>query len=147
MEMIKKGSAKKIVIVEKGKPVEKRSCPKTKTKKCLNCKPFCHITTGFSGAGAFSDGKLSLSTEVGGSLPELIGEELAQETIWYTDGIYLEFGADEKIEGVGAATSEKLMRHFETIDAMRAATLEQLEAVPGVSKKVAARLYSHFRNE
>jgi len=110
MEMIKQGSTKKIIIVEKGRPIEKRSCPKGKTRKCINCKPFCHITTGFSGAGAFSDGKLSLSTEVGGSLPELIGEELAQETIWYTDGIYLEFGADEKIEGVGQDNKIKEIR-------------------------------------
>jgi len=110
MEMIKKGSTKKIIIVEKGKPIEKRSCPKNRTKKCVNCKPFCHITTGFSGAGAFSDGKLSLSPEVGGSLPELIGEELAQETIWYTDGIYLEFGADEKVEGVGQDAKIKEIR-------------------------------------
>lgn len=58
------------------------------------------ITTGFSGAGAFSDGKLSLSCEVGGELPSLIGEELAQELIHYTDKIYLEFGADEHVEGV-----------------------------------------------
>ena len=58
-----------------------------------SCKPYCHITTGFSGAGAFSDGKLSLNYEVGGDLPELIGADLAQETINYADKIYLEFGA------------------------------------------------------
>ena len=53
LEMIKKGTDKSIVIVEKGQPVEKRHCPKDKTKKCVNCKPYCHITTGFSGAGAY----------------------------------------------------------------------------------------------
>lgn len=100
IEMLRKGSKKKIVIVEKGQSIEKRSCPKSKTKKCMNCKPYCHITTGFSGAGAFSDGKLSLSYEVGGDLPTLIGENFAQETIDYTDKIYLEFGADEHIEGI-----------------------------------------------
>lgn len=110
LEMIKKGSNKKIAIVEKGRSVEKRSCPKTKTKQCVNCKPYCHITTGFSGAGAFSDGKLSLSYEVGGDLPTLIGEDLAQETIHYTDGIYLEFGADSKIEGIGEPEKTKEIR-------------------------------------
>uniref|UniRef100_UPI0040250116 FAD-dependent monooxygenase n=1 Tax=Eubacterium sp. TaxID=142586 RepID=UPI0040250116 len=79
VEMLRKGSKKSIIIIEKGKSVEKRRCPKAVTGKCMNCKPYCHITTGFSGAGAFSDGKLSLSYEVGGSLPELIGEDLAQE--------------------------------------------------------------------
>ena len=64
LEMLRKGSKKSILIVEKGKSVENRRCPKNVTGKCMNCKPFCHITTGFSGAGAFSDGKLSLSAEV-----------------------------------------------------------------------------------
>ena len=110
LEMIRKGSKKKIVIVEKGKAVEDRRCPKAKTGKCLNCKPYCHITTGFSGAGAFSDGKLSLSSEVGGDLPQLIGEDLAQETIHYADQIYLEFGADEHIEGLNVSEEVKDIR-------------------------------------
>lgn len=110
LEMLKKGSKKSIVIIEKGKSVENRKCPKSKTGKCMSCKPYCHITTGFSGAGAFSDGKLSLSYEVGGNLPELIGEDLAQETINYTDKIYLEFGADTHIEGVGNSEEVKEIR-------------------------------------
>ena len=110
LEMLRKGSRKKIVIVEKGKSVENRRCPKQKTQKCVNCQPYCHITTGFSGAGAFSDGKLSLSYEVGGDLPQLIGADLAQETIGYTDKIYLEFGADEKIEGLNTGDEVKEIR-------------------------------------
>ena len=110
IEMLMKDSKKKIVIVEKGKSVENRHCPKVKTQKCMNCKPYCHITTGFSGAGAFSDGKLSLSCEVGGDLPQLIGETLAQDTIDYTDQIYLEFGADEHIEGLNVSEEVKEIR-------------------------------------
>ena len=110
IEMLRKDSKKKIVIVEKGKSVENRHCPKVKTQKCMNCKPYCHITTGFSGAGAFSDGKLSLSCEVGGDLPQLIGETLAQDTIDYTDQIYLEFGADEHIEGLNVSEEVKEIR-------------------------------------
>ncbi len=110
LEMIRKGSEQKIVIVEKGLPVEKRRCPKAKTKQCVSCKPYCHITTGFSGAGAFSDGKLSLSSDVGGDLPTLIGEDLAQETIEYTDRIYLEFGADTHVEGISNPNEVKEIR-------------------------------------
>ena len=110
MEMLKKGSKQKIVVVEKGAPVEKRKCPKSVTQKCVNCKPYCHITTGFSGAGAFSDGKLSLSYEVGGDLPNLIGAERVQDTIRYTDSIYLEFGADQHIEGLGNEEAKKEIR-------------------------------------
>ncbi|MBR2334029.1 MAG: FAD-binding protein, partial [Clostridia bacterium] len=110
IELIRLGSKKKIVIIEKGQPVEKRRCPKDKTGKCVQCKPYCHITTGFSGAGAFSDGKLSLSQEVGGALPELIGRDFAQELIKYADNIYLEFGADEHIEGLGNEEKVKEIR-------------------------------------
>lgn len=110
IELIKKSSTKKITLIEKGQSVERRFCPKQKTQKCVHCKPYCHITTGFSGAGAFSDGKLSLSTEVGGDLPQLVGEDLVRETIAYADKIYLEFGADEKIEGVGNETEIEAIR-------------------------------------
>ncbi|MFI3213948.1 MAG: FAD-binding protein [Eubacteriales bacterium] len=110
LELVKKGSKKKIIMIEKGCRIQDRSCPKTKTKKCVSCKPNCHITTGFSGAGAFSDGKLSLSYEVGGDLPNLIGAAKAQEMIHYTDQIYLDFGADTKVEGINVTEEIKDIR-------------------------------------
>lgn len=110
LELLRQGSTKKITIVEKGAAIENRNCPKVKTGRCMNCKPYCHITTGFSGAGAFSDGKLSLSYEVGGQLPELIGEAYAQQMIDYTDRIYLDFGADSHVEGLGQNEEIKKIR-------------------------------------
>jgi hypothetical protein len=99
LELVEMQADKRILIVEKGESIERRYCPKVKCGVCMKCKN-CAITTGFSGAGAFSDGKLSLSADVGGDLPDLIGRELAQETIRYVDGKYLKFGADEKVEGL-----------------------------------------------
>ena len=110
LELLRKGSKARMLLIEKGKPVEKRHCPKAEVGHCVNCKPTCAITTGFSGAGAFSDGKLSLSHEVGGELPELIGEEFAQSLIDYTDKIYLEFGADPHVEGVYEGPEIKAIR-------------------------------------
>ena len=109
LELKNLGSKKSILIIEKGKAIEKRTCPKHKTGKCMNCKP-CHITTGFSGAGAFSDGKLSLCEEVGGDLPSLVGAEFAKKMIDYTDSIYLSFGADTHIEGLGHEEEKKEIR-------------------------------------
>ncbi len=97
-ELINK-SNKKVLMIEKGNSIKKRVCPKRKTNICVNCNP-CNITTGFSGAGAFSDGKISLSPEVGGNLPEYIGYDKTQELIDYIDSIYLSFGADKKIYGL-----------------------------------------------
>lgn len=89
----------KVLIIEKGKSIEKRICPKRKTLKCVNCKP-CSITTGFAGAGAFSDGKLSLSPDVGGHLPEILGYEQTIKLIKEADDIYLRFGADTNVYGI-----------------------------------------------
>lgn len=100
LELKKKNPNIKILILEKGNSIEKRICPKRKTGKCANCTP-CNITTGFAGAGAYSDGKLSLSPDVGGNLPEYIGYKKTKELINYVDNIYLNFGADKKVYGVG----------------------------------------------
>ncbi len=88
-----------ILMIEKGRPIEKRSCPKRATGRCMGCKP-CNITTGFAGAGAFSDGKLSLSPDVGGNLPDILGYEEARRLISESDAIYLKFGADTNVYGV-----------------------------------------------
>ena len=89
----------KVLMFEKGRSIEERQCPKRKTKVCVGCKP-CSITTGFAGAGAFSDGKLSLSPDVGGTLPDILGYEKATELIHEADSIYLKFGADQKVYGL-----------------------------------------------
>ena len=105
-ELIQLGKAKKVLLIEQGKRVEDRVCPIEKTGKCTKCKPFCNITSGFSGAGAFSDGKLSLYNSedddiyVGGNLHKYVGVEETKKLIDYTDDIYLKFGADPKLEGV-----------------------------------------------
>lgn len=88
-----------ILMIEKGRSIEKRQCPKRKTKQCIGCKP-CSITTGFAGAGAFSDGKLSLSPDVGGNLPAILGYEETEKLIHESDEIYLKFGADTNVYGL-----------------------------------------------
>lgn len=98
-ELLDKKPELKVLLVEKGRSIEKRNCPKRVTKQCVGCHP-CSITTGFAGAGAFSDGKLSLSPDVGGNLPAILGYEKTQELIHESDSIYLKFGADKKVYGV-----------------------------------------------
>lgn len=105
-ELIKLNKAQNILLIEQGKRVEERVCPISKAGKCVKCKPYCNITSGFSGAGAFSDGKLSLynpkddDIHIGGELHKYIGVEETKKLIDYTDEIYLEFGADKHLEGV-----------------------------------------------
>ena len=97
-ELMDKNRDLKVLMLEKGRSIEKRQCPKRVTRQCVGCKP-CSITTGFAGAGAFSDGKLSLSPDVGGNLPAILGYERTRELIRQSDSIYLKFGADTKIYG------------------------------------------------
>ena len=98
-ELVKNRPGIKILMIEKGRRIEQRKCPKRDTKVCVSCKP-CSITTGFAGAGAFSDGKLSLSPDVGGNLPEILGYDKTVELLKESDDIYLKFGADTKVYGI-----------------------------------------------
>lgn len=98
-ELLDKQKDLKVLMIEKGRSIEKRQCPKRTTKQCVGCQP-CSITTGFAGAGAFSDGKLSLSPDVGGNLPEILGYDETRRLIKESDDIYLKFGADTNVYGI-----------------------------------------------
>lgn len=107
LEVTKLNPQLNILIVDKGRNIEKRSCPARTTGKCVNCKP-CGITFGWSGAGAFSDGKLSLSPEVGGRILEYYSEDEAKELIKYCDDIYLQFGANKTVYGLNNEKVDKI---------------------------------------
>ena len=65
----------RVLIIEKGKTLDKRACPAIKKNvNCVNCKT-CSIMSGVAGAGAFSDGKFPITNDFGGNLWELIGKE------------------------------------------------------------------------
>ena len=99
-EMKKLNPSASILIIEKGHSIEKRRCPKRKSGVCAKCSP-CAITTGFSGGGSFSDGKLSINDEgeIGGDLATYIGPEKFRQILRYTDELYVGFGADPHVYG------------------------------------------------
>ncbi|MBQ2826398.1 MAG: FAD-dependent oxidoreductase [Clostridia bacterium] len=86
----RKLSKVKIVITERGNRLEKRNCPAGKNSTCVHCK-HCSITSGFAGAGAFSDGKFNLGTAYGGTLGEELGEDMAIHYINEVDEILNEY--------------------------------------------------------
>lgn len=89
----------KVLLIEKGKTVQKRSCPIGDTvPTCNDCKP-CSIMSGWGGAGAFSDGKLTLTTEFGGWLDNYIGKPKLEQLIDYVDKIYVQHGAPDRVFG------------------------------------------------
>jgi len=99
LELTKNNSTPlKIVMLEKGPDLEKRRCPASRGFGCVNCDP-CTLLQGWGGAGAFSDGKLDLSTEVGGWLTDYITKEKLAEYVDYADSIYRQFGAPNNTYG------------------------------------------------
>ncbi len=99
IELARQNSRVRTLLIDKGLTIEKRTCPARDRGHCCNCDP-CGITSGWSGAGAFSDGKLSLSPDVGGRITDYMSREEAQNIINYTDQIYLEFGAQHVVYGL-----------------------------------------------
>lgn len=89
----------KILLIEKGLDIDKRICPSViKNVSCREC-PECGLLCGWGGAGAFSDGKLTLSKEIGGNLSRFIEDSELQGLIDYTDSVYVKYGAPEIVYG------------------------------------------------
>ena len=114
-ELLKLKTNRKILLIEKGRRIENRICPISKTGKCKKCKPICNIIGGFSGAGAFSDGKLlsyhlssyNNDTEdiyIGGKddtyIKQIYSKKEIMDFLKYTDKVYLKFGASKDLEGI-----------------------------------------------
>ncbi len=91
-------STLRVAIFDKGPAIQKRRCPAREGRGCAHCRP-CAIMTGWGGAGAFSDGKLTLSPASGGHLGELLGEAQARALIEEVDRVYLEYGAAPVVYG------------------------------------------------
>lgn len=99
LELLSGNKDLKIIMFEKGKDIDDRICPiKAENVTCRTCSD-CSLLCGWGGAGAFSDGKLNLSKDIGGNLSRYVGDDVLQRLIDYTDGIYLRYGAPSKTYG------------------------------------------------
>jgi uncharacterized FAD-dependent dehydrogenase len=99
LELLDKKKNAKILIIEKGKDIDQRRCPMMiRDVSCRTC-PECELLSGWGGAGAFSDGKLNLSPEVGGFLTRYVEKDTLKSLIDYVDKIYVKYGAPKKTYG------------------------------------------------
>lgn len=118
LELIKSGKNLNIILMEKGRDIVSRKCPintSHKNLKCQHCNP-CAIVSGWGGAGAFSDGKLTLTTEFGGTLDEYMGKCELQKLIDYIDDIYVEFGGPKEVHGELSKAAEDIMKKSAAAD-------------------------------
>ena len=98
-----------ILMLDMGPDLEKRRCPASRGMGCINCQP-CTLLSGWGGAGAFSDGKLTLSTEVGGWLDEYISKKKLAQYVDYVDSIYRKFGAPDHVYGTNPDKIDEIER-------------------------------------
>ncbi len=100
----------RVLLIDKGSPLEKRKC-KTQREygRCLRCEP-CAITCGWGGAGAFSDGKLTLSPDFGGNLSEFINKDRLEQLIEEVDRVYISFGATDEVYGTDSEAIKNMSR-------------------------------------
>lgn len=99
LEIMKLKPDWKVVIVEKGQKIEKRKCLlREGYAQCPKCKK-CGLLCGWGGAGAFSDGKLTLTPDVGGHLTDYMPRNEVEDLLKYADSLYLEHGATDEIFG------------------------------------------------
>ena len=92
-----KGGVEDIAIFDRGKDIPDR-------KRGRGMELLC----GWGGAGAFSDGKLTLSPRVGGFLSDFIPPNDLGNFIRQADEIYLSFGAPKEVLGQSSDKTEAL---------------------------------------
>ncbi len=145
LELTEKNSDINILIVDKGRTIEHRSCPARITGKCANCDP-CSIVNGWAGAGAFSDGKLSESPEVGGRITDYIDIGEAKELIKYADDIYLKFGASREVHGLNSKRVEDIMYESSKYN-IKLIPCPVRHLGTELSYEVLKRMYEHLIND
>jgi uncharacterized FAD-dependent dehydrogenase len=98
LELTKK-SRFKILMIEKGSDLEQRACPMAQSSvPCVQCG-LCSILCGWGGAGAYSDGKLTLTSDFGGWLKDYLSAGDLMSLIAYVDSLYQAFGAGGDVHG------------------------------------------------
>ncbi len=99
-----------ILLLEKGKMSDERSCPITKSRNCLHCNP-CNILSGIGGAGLFSDGKLNYIHKLGKTdLTQFMPVSEAMALIEETEAIYNQFGMDGQIYPTDMAKAKQIRK-------------------------------------
>jgi uncharacterized FAD-dependent dehydrogenase len=109
LELVK-NSRLHILMIEKGSDISQRSCPMVEQSvSCVQCS-LCSILCGWGGAGAYSDGKLTLTSEFGGWLKEYLAPDDLDAFITYVDSLYQSFGAGGEVHGENSAALARLKK-------------------------------------
>lgn len=140
LELADKGL--KILMVEKGQDIRERIVT-SRNKNAPAKDKMRNVVCGWGGAGAFSDGKLTLTTEFGGNLDDYMSKADLTEKINYVDDTYCLFG--------GAARKVYGDEHTELIrELQRKATAAGLRLIPArirhLGTDVNAKILTNMRD-
>ncbi len=113
-------STAKVALIEKGLDLPDRVAVRTGNKPAPEGKSV--MLEGFGGAGAFCDGKLTLTTEVGGHLHELVGRPRAEQLIEMSDQRWRQFGAPATVHGTDSEAVADIA-HRATLCGMKLVTM------------------------
>jgi uncharacterized FAD-dependent dehydrogenase len=162
-EITEKRPDLKVLLLDKGVDIFSRHCPilDKKISKCpqnkegvSGCFPACSITSGFGGAGAYSDGKFNITSEFGGWMTEYLERDVVEELIKYVDSINLKHGATtvitdpttpkvKEIEKKGLATGLKLLR----AKVRHLGTEENFEILKKIYKTLDSKIDMKYKSE
>ncbi len=109
LELVK-NTTLKVLMIEKGSDIDRRACPMVESSvPCVQCD-LCSILCGWGGAGAYSDGKLTLTPEFGGWLKDYLSASDLSLFIDYVDSIYQTFGAGGEVHGENSEALARLKK-------------------------------------
>ena len=106
----------KVLLLEKGEDIDQRSSLGNPDHSTEVGNSSVADLSGWGGAGMYSDGKLTLSPDVGGFLHNFIDEKELIPLLEYVDDSYLRFGAPEKVYGLDIEEVRKLQERAEKCD-------------------------------
>ncbi len=104
---IAEGSDLSVAILERGPDLPARQEAVRARTRPRGLSP---MMCGWGGAGAFSDGKLTLSPRIGGHLAEYVGEEAAERLLGDVDAAFLRFGAPDHVYGADPERADEVAR-------------------------------------
>ena len=162
-ELIQKNPDLQVLLLDKGLNIYDRKCPilQKKISKCpvnregvSGCFPACSITSGFGGAGAYSDGKFNITSEFGGWMTDYLDDNQVEELITYVDDINLKHGATpritdptttkvKEIEKRGLASGLKLLR----AKVRHLGTEENLEILKSIYEELTTKIEMKYKTE
>jgi uncharacterized FAD-dependent dehydrogenase len=115
LELVQRNGIR-VLMIEKGSDIESRTCPMHDADApCAQCE-LCGILCGWGGAGAYSDGKLTLTPAFGGWLGEYLSLEVLNGLIAYVDSVYRQHGASSEVHGEDQDALERLRKKSASYD-------------------------------